>query len=99
MQLLILASIGLLFFGALATCLIAHFLPDEIMRNGTHHGRYAYLGEDEVKEIRSPTRRDRRRSLQGPIQVAIRIRPRSQWREIRRQTASRRHGVERVITS
>jgi hypothetical protein len=57
MQLLILASIGLLFFGALATWLIAHFLPDEIMRNGTHHGRYAYLGEDEVKEIRSPTRR------------------------------------------
>jgi hypothetical protein len=47
MQLLFVASISALSFGALATCLIARFLSDEVVLKGARDGRYAYLGEDD----------------------------------------------------
>ncbi|WP_341318757.1 hypothetical protein WN982_27575 [Paraburkholderia sp. IMGN_8] len=47
MQLLFVASISALSFGALATCLIAHFLSDVDALKGARDGRYAYLGEDD----------------------------------------------------
>jgi hypothetical protein len=46
MQLIFIASIGAVSFGALATCLIACFFSDEDVLKGARHGRYAYLGED-----------------------------------------------------
>jgi hypothetical protein len=86
--LLIVASLSALSFGVLATCLIARFLSDDVWLKGAHDGRYAYLGEDDVKEIRWPTRRERRLPQQRPTDVAIRINTRSSRWAIRRQALS-----------
>ncbi|MGF6756312.1 hypothetical protein [Paraburkholderia sp. GAS334] len=69
MQDLIVASISAMFLGALATCLIARFMSDEVALKGSRNGRYAYLGEDGVKEIERPSRRNRRLSQQRPTGV------------------------------
>ena len=88
MQFIITASIGVLGFGALATCLIARFLSDDVMLNGAQDGRYAYLGRDEVKEPSRPIRLDRRLSLQRPVEVVIRRGTHASRRAIRRQALS-----------
>ncbi|CAG4924416.1 hypothetical protein R54767_05094 [Paraburkholderia gardini] len=47
MQLLIVALITALSFGAMTTYLIAQLLSDDVMLKSARHGRYAYLGEDD----------------------------------------------------
>ena len=88
MQFIIAASIGAFGFGALATCLIARFLSDDVMLNGAQDGRYAYLGKDEVKEPSRPARLDRRLSLQRPVEAVIRRETHASRRAIRRKALS-----------
>jgi hypothetical protein len=87
MQVLVIASIGAMSLGAWATCLIAGFISDEVGLKGSLGGRYAHLGEDDVKEIPRPTRRNRRPSPPRP-DVAGRVSGCVSRRPLRRQARS-----------
>lgn len=57
MQLLIVALITALAFGAMTTYLIAQFLSGDVLLKSARHGRYAYLGEDAGEASPQPARR------------------------------------------
>lgn len=57
MQLLIVAVITALSFGAMTTYLIAQLLSEDVMLKNARHGRYAYLGEDDGEATSWPAQR------------------------------------------
>ncbi|CAG4890148.1 hypothetical protein [Paraburkholderia saeva] len=86
MQLLIVALIAALSFGAMTTYLIAQLLTDDMVEQSARHGRYAYLGEEDSDEDERPARRGRRLAALRPATVSIRADGYASRRTNRRHT-------------